>query len=118
MWRGAGALAEPARFLAWACAILAHVAKDRARRDRIRAADPLPEIAAPDGGPSEGRRQAVLNAVAVLPEALRETVELFYFAGLTYREIGEAIGMSVPTVNLRLATARAQLREALKDEHE
>jgi len=45
-------------------------------------------------------------------------VELFYFGGLTYREIAEAIGMSVPTVNLRLAAARTRLKEALEKSHD
>jgi RNA polymerase sigma-70 factor (ECF subfamily) len=118
-WTSLGTLEKPDRFVPWACAIVDHAAKDRARRERVRRAEPLPEVPArAPAGPSEARREAVLRAVAALDADLREAVELFYFGGLGYREIAEAIGMSVPTVNLRLAAARAKLRTALEASHE
>ncbi len=117
-WTSIRSLEKPDRFLPWACSVVAHAAKDRARRERVREAAPLPEIAAPPPrGPSEARREAVLGAVERLDGPLREVVELFYFGGLTYGEIAEAIGRSVPTVNLRLASARARLRETLEAPH-
>jgi RNA polymerase sigma factor (sigma-70 family) len=59
-----------------------------------------------------------MRAVASLDAPLREVIEHFYFGGLTYREIAEAVGMSVPTVNLRLAAARSRLKEALEKSHD
>jgi RNA polymerase sigma-70 factor (ECF subfamily) len=115
-WTSLATLEKPDRFVPWACAIVAHAAKDGARRARVRAAAPLPDV--PDrgaAGPGEERREQVLRAVASLEEPLREVVELFYFGGLGYREIAEAIGRSVPTVNVRLAAARARLREVLEE---
>lgn len=112
-------LEKPDRFLPWACSIVVHVAADRARREKVRRADPLPEV--PDRappGPTEARREEILRSVAALDAPLREVVELFYFGGLTYREIAEAVGMSVPTVNVRLAAARTRLREALENSHD
>ena len=85
----------------------------------MRRAEPLPEVPArPAAGAPEARREAVLRAVAALEEPLREVIELFYFGGLGYREIAHAIGMSVPTVNSRLSTARARIRETLEKSHD
>jgi RNA polymerase sigma-70 factor (ECF subfamily) len=117
-WRDLGRLDRPERFLAWFCAIVQHAAADRARRERLRAGDELPDLPEPERGPSEQRRLRLLSAVEHLPAPLREVIELSYFADLTYAEIASVIEKSVPTVNLRLAQARAALRVALEDEHE
>jgi RNA polymerase sigma-70 factor (ECF subfamily) len=117
-WRDRARLDRPERFLAWFCAIVQHAAADRARRERVRASDELPDVAEPERGPSEGHRLRLMTAVERLPAPLREVIELAYFAELTYSEIAAVIEKSVPTVNLRLAQARAALRMTLKDEHE
>lgn len=118
-WTSIGTMTQPDRFLPWACSVVSHAAKDRARRETVRRAEPLPEIPAPAArGPSEARREQVLLAVAALDAELREAIELFYFGGLTYGEIAEAIGMSAPTVNQRLARARAALRTSLEASHD
>jgi len=118
-WVGIRTLEKPDRFLGWACSIVTHAARDRARREKVRAAAPLPDVPArAPGGPSEARREALLRAVAALEEPLREAIELFYFGGLTYREIAAAVGKSVPTVNLRLAEARERLRLTLEKSHD
>ena len=118
-WTSLATLEQPDRFLPWACSVVSHAAKDRARRETVRRSGALPEVEArPPSGPSEARREAVLRAVAALEEPLREAIELFYFGGLTYGEIAEVVGRSVPTVNLRLATARSRLRETLEASHD
>ena len=117
-WRDRARLERPERFLAWFSAIVQHAATDRARRERVRASEELLDHAAPERGPSEGRRLRLMAAVERLPAPLREVIELAYFADLTYSEIAAVIEKSVPTVNLRLAQARAALRIALGDEHE
>jgi RNA polymerase sigma-70 factor (ECF subfamily) len=118
-WTSMGTLADPDRFVAWACAVVTHAAQDRARREKVRAAAPLPDAAPerPPSGPPEARREALVAAVAALPPPLREAVELFYFGGLTYRDIAAATGRSVPTVNLRLAEARRLLRARMESDH-
>lgn len=112
-WSELKQLTNPEKFLAWTCSIIQNAARDRGRRAKLRAAAPLPELPAPTEEPSEGKRRAILQAVESLEPAQREVIELFYFGGLTYREISELIGKSVPTVNLRLADARDALRGRL-----
>ncbi|MFN0205697.1 MAG: RNA polymerase sigma factor [Planctomycetota bacterium] len=114
-WQNIGKINDTSRFVAWACSIVDHVARDRSRRERVREAKPLDDVSDRERGPSEAGRNAIVNAVSSLPVPLREVIELFYFGNLTYREIADIIGKSVPTVNLRLAEARTQLRLQLKD---
>jgi RNA polymerase sigma-70 factor, ECF subfamily len=117
-WRDLARLDRPERFLPWFCAIVQHSAADRARRERVRASEELVELPARERGPSEGRRLRLLKAVEHLPAPLRQVIELAYFADLSYPEIALATEVSVSTVNLRLAQARAALRAVLEDEHE
>lgn len=48
-----------------------------------------------------------------LPEIYRETLMLYYFGGLTCKDIAKAIGASPSAVRMRLTRARAQLRKEM-----
>jgi len=56
-----------------------------------------------------------LNELARMDERKARAVELFYFAGLEYAEIAEALGISRATAKRDLQFARAWLRAALND---
>lgn len=94
----------------------------RARRSRKRGGDEqrvtlTGPIAAPDADPVD---------VLVLDEAMArlqlfdarqaQIVELCYFGGLTYPEVGKALGISEATVHRDLRHARAWLRRELTSE--
>ena len=59
-------------------------------------------------------RDAVRDAVRILPPIYREAIVLREFEGLSYREIADAIGMPVSTVKFRLFKARERLVELLQ----
>lgn len=61
---------------------------------------------------AEGR-QSVHEAVAALPESLREVVALHYTGGLTIRQVAEATGLPSGTVKSRLNAGLEQLRRRL-----
>ena len=61
------------------------------------------------------RRSQVRSAIAELPEEQREVIEMSYFRGLTRREIAEATGKPLGTVNTRARLGLQKLRTALKE---
>ena len=56
----------------------------------------------------------VHEAVAELPEQMRQAVYMVYFQGLTQREVAETIGVNICTVSKRLKNAVAKLNFMLK----
>lgn len=59
-------------------------------------------------------RDAVDKALATLPEAQRQVLELYYYAALTLAEIATACGRSESTVKYQFYRAHAQLAEHLE----
>lgn len=71
----------------------------------------------PDPAPTPEERlrdEGVQKALASLPESQREAVVLHDVLGLRSREVGRALGMSVPAVEALLFRARRQLRVRLR----
>lgn len=124
---------RPAR--PWLYAIATNQAIDALRRKTRRAertADPLAPVpgdggddarplfdllAARDPDPAdlaEGREtgRRVREAVAALPDLLRQVVILAYFQGMKYQDIADALGIPVGTVKSRLHAAVAKLAAA------
>ena len=60
----------------------------------------------------ESRRE-VREAVAALPDLLKQVVILTYFQGLKYQEAAEILGVPLGTVKSRLHAALAKLTEAM-----
>jgi RNA polymerase sigma factor (TIGR02999 family) len=116
-WRGR------AHFFSIATLMMRRIVIDHARRRRyakrgggtVRVSlDQAPEgavIPAPDVLVLD---QALHELTAVDPELAR-LVELRFFGGLTSREIGEVLGISIPTVTRRWRLARAWLYRYLQD---
>lgn len=57
----------------------------------------------------------IAEQIAALPPAQQEVVELHLWSGLTFREIGEIVGVSTHTAASRFKAALAKLRLALAD---
>jgi RNA polymerase sigma-70 factor (ECF subfamily) len=58
------------------------------------------------------RREWIGQAVANLPQPLRDVVNLVYFQDLKYREAAEALNIPVGTVKSRMHAAVAKLNAA------
>jgi RNA polymerase sigma factor (sigma-70 family) len=58
-------------------------------------------------------RRRLMAEVEALPEALRQAVMLYYYDDMSYRELGELLGVSAATINARLTKARSILRQRL-----
>jgi RNA polymerase sigma-70 factor, ECF subfamily len=123
IWRRAGDY-DPGRgrLSTWLFAIARNRIIDAARRRAHRpgpgAMADAPEIASGDPGPEiEVERveaaERMARAMASLPEAQLEVVQMAYFQGLTQTEIAERTGMPLGTIKGRLRLAMNRMREAL-----
>lgn len=113
-----------ARVRPWVFAIAARVRLDELRkRYRLSAEaseEAIDEVARPepDAVPLAEQRQIasrVRAAVDALPESQRVVVQLHRFEGLTFGEIGEALGVSEGAVRIRAFRAYDTLRGKLAD---
>lgn len=82
--------------------------------DPTQPLDGLLQHAGEDYAQREERRR-LMREVENLPEPLRQVVMLYYYDDLSYRELGELLGVSAATVNARLTKARTMLRERLTE---
>ncbi|MBO1335237.1 RNA polymerase sigma factor [Streptomyces sp. VRA16 Mangrove soil] len=97
--------------------------RSEARHRKAGAADDevLHAIPAEEPGPDErvvDRERSLLlhSALAQLPPPQREVVHLAYFAGRTYRQAAQELGIPEGTAKTRLRTALHRLAEALDDD--
>lgn len=111
--------------VAWLVTLVRNLAIDRARRRERRGAltrevlshEPPPSARDPERLTSEAsERQKVRRALASLPDAQRQTLEIAFFEGLSYPEIAARDGVPLGTVKSRAARALAALRDALAKE--
>lgn len=122
IWQEAAAF-DPARagFRAWSCTIVRNRALDLLRRrgaaQRSTAVADVPEPPpAPDSEVAGGEAAAkIRNALAQLPDAQRNVLELAYFEGLTHVEIAERTKTPLGTVKTRILDGMRKLRTLLED---
>ena len=62
--------------------------------------------------------RSLYRAIALLPDAQKEAVTLFYFSGLSVQSISEITGKSETAVQTQLYRARKLLKKALGEELE
>jgi RNA polymerase sigma-70 factor (ECF subfamily) len=104
----------------WIYGIAAHVWADHGRRQGAAPAALAleePEAAPDDVADQAARRdlaQRVREAVQQLPEEHRLVLILRHYHGLSYADIGQALGISVGTVKSRMHYALAKLRSGMQ----
>jgi RNA polymerase sigma-70 factor (ECF subfamily) len=114
----------------WLFRIARNLAIDLYRRQNVRpqalqgtdsdgpALDEMPD---PDTDVAEQaqallKNRQVRNALAALPGAQRQVIELAYFYGMTRQEIAEATGEALGTIHTRARLALQKLHEELDQE--
>lgn len=94
---------------------------DRVRSHDYSRTDPLPEVE-PNHGDSDRGAEATERALDgarvwalldALPESQRQVLELGYFAGLSFQEIANELGIPLGTVKSRVGAAMLKLRTEL-----
>jgi RNA polymerase sigma-70 factor (ECF subfamily) len=128
-WQQGGAFrASRGSFATWLLSVTHNMAIDEVRKRQRRpqtAAGEAPEAvlaAVADPGPDVADevwlrtlRGRVASALATLPTAQREAIELAYFQGLTQREIAATLGEPLGTVKTRLRLGMQKLKDALQE---
>jgi RNA polymerase sigma-70 factor (ECF subfamily) len=127
-WRSAGRYVEGrASVKTWLLAIVHHRAIDAVRRRRPTTELPEPEgpapreLQAPDVWPEVAGaldRAEIAAALASLPDAQREVIELAYFEGLTQQQIAARTRTPLGTVKSRVRLGLLALRRALTGDTE
>ena len=106
-------------FLGWFYRVILNTGRDHGRRRKTRYGlmDKLQRIApeATVDPPSEPADPALRDALATLPDDLRECIALRFFADLPLDEIAKAQDIPVGTVKSRLHGAVKKLRAALDE---
>lgn len=109
-------LRDVEKFKPWILRILTNKCYDAYRKKRrpwiwkrSRTICPLPGRIPTD-------RLTLWQAVMSLSDDLRATVTLYYYDGLSVREIGTVLGISEAAVKTRLSRGRGRLRQLLREE--
>ena len=123
VWRSAAAYrAERGKASSWILTLVHRRAVDLVRREERRRTEPLADdatAAAPEATEEAAwlrfERERVQSALAQLPDAQREALELAYYGGFSQSELAERLGVPLGTIKSRMFGGLARLRELLDD---
>jgi RNA polymerase sigma-70 factor (ECF subfamily) len=128
-WRSISSFRSDSTFRTWLFGIAINVVRThRGKRSRLRRlfwsppkddpnvnVDALERASVDDGIEAPlAMREVIDRALATLPEDMREAVVLRDVQGLDYREIAEALGLPLGTVESRIFRGRQRLRPLLE----
>ncbi len=107
-------------FSRWLFVIARNASLDALRRRRRLAAVQAPGEIEPEDPQERAMRnqdaERVRLALADLPPHYRTVLEMYYDAGMRYREIAEALGIPIGTVKTYIARGKRRLRDVLEAE--
>lgn len=111
---------EGAKLRPWLYTIALNLARQYFRRKGRRPETGLGEFEPPERGQQgDPERPAVARelreALATLPEAQREVIELHWFEGLPFKEVAQVVGASESAVKVRAHRGYEKLRTRLVD---
>lgn len=126
VWRSAATFrAERAKASTWVVTLVHRRAVDIVRREERRRAEPLEAVAGHEAADPAGsaedeawlgfERERVLHALAALPDAQREALELAYYGGYSQSEVAERLGVPLGTIKSRMFAGLSRLRELLDE---
>ena len=116
-WRGIGGFRNGSPVKPWLVRILVNTVLDLRRRRNLPTAyiEGVPTYWEKDDPAKQvSDRQAIRQALAVLPEEQRQVVMLKYFTGMSTSETAEALGCAEGTVKSRLHRALQHMRIELE----
>jgi RNA polymerase sigma-70 factor (ECF subfamily) len=118
-WRSRNRVADPTAYL-YTCVKHCALDAERSRTRRVKreqaTARPEAEACFVVGREQSERRRAMQSALQNLPESQREAVVMRIWGGLSFVQIGAALGISPDTAASRYRYAMARLRAELSGE--
>ena len=122
IWRSASRyVPERAKAATWILTLVHRRAVDSVRREERRRAAPLGDDVPATAEASEDvawmrlERERVRRALAQLPDAQREAIELAYYGGFTQSQLAERLGQPLGTIKSRVFNGLTRLRELLDE---
>lgn len=115
MYRHLDGFEGRSKFSTWVFRIARNLGIDALRRRERRNLLPIRIGRAPVDVPSPETGVVVFAAVAELESSIRECLLLIEILGLTYREVGDVMGIPEGTAKSRVFRARRELADRLTD---
>ena len=122
IWRSASRyVPERAKAATWILTLVHRRAVDSVRREERRRSAPPEYDARASAEASEDvawmrlERERVQRALARLPDAQREAIELAYYGGFTQSQLAERLGQPLGTIKSRIFNGLTRLRELLDE---
>lgn len=123
VWRTASGFdAQQGSALAWLITLAHRRAVDRVRAEQSGAdrearygastVDAAFDIVSEEAARREDQQQ-VVHCLGTLTELQRQSVELAYYSGLTYRDVAERLSATLPTIKSRIRDGLLRLRNCL-----
>ena len=106
---------SPGHEKAWLLRVAGNMSKNRLKYNAVRSTDELRDDLAAGQRPD---LSFVWDAVQQLPPQYRAAIHLFYYEGLSTREIAQVLRKKEPTVRSDLRRGRERLRSILKEEYD
>jgi RNA polymerase sigma-70 factor (ECF subfamily) len=119
-WENLSRFRGDASFSSWLYQIVTRRALNKVSRGRAADHADLLEVADPVAGPAAAAERnlavdAVTDALSALPFPQRTVVVLHHFEGLSYAEVANVTGSTIPAVRSNLFRARRTLGKRLEE---
>ena len=122
VWRTADRFVpERGKASTWLLTLVHRRAVDLVRREERRRTEPMGSAHEPVGDAADDvawlrlERERVQEALKLLPDQQRETLELAYYGGYTQSELAERLGQPLGTIKSRMFAGLSRLRDLLAE---
>lgn len=108
------------KFSTWSVKVATNICLDHMRRKKLKTVslDEIENFTGSKNSPEEyylnkEKSQALKNAIEELPDIYRVPIILYHQKGMSYKEIGQALGKPMSIIKNRIFRARHTLKESL-----
>ena len=111
--RSLSSLQKPEKVAGWLAAICRNIAKDMLVNQSQQRGLRQIEVPGVSSEPDSSEQDHLHRAIGQLPVSLREVVVMRYFDEMSYRQMGQILGLSEQAINGRLRRAKKKIETFL-----